>query len=185
MPDHHAGIPVKNATTLFHACGIVTVKKFTIPFHICMKKSDTCCQMPDHHSGTPERNSISVLHACGIVSVKNDTIFCTTVFTASRNHSHFVYSNTRVATIAAITAITGFAAITPNSAVKAPFSFPIILVIVVKVFILENSPVIADIPVATFPTIINNGPIAATISAIVATTFFCPSLIPLSFSTNP
>ena len=141
--------------------------------------------MPDHHSGTPERNSISVLHACGIVSVKNDTIFCTTVFTASRNHSHFVYSKTNAATIAAMTAITGFAAITPNRAVKAPFTFPSMLVIVVSVFIFENSPVIADIPVATFPIIMSSGPIAATINAMVATIFFCPSLIPLSFSTNP
>ena len=139
IPDHHAGIPVKNVITLFQACGIVTVKNVMIPFQIPMKKSDTCCQIPDHHSGTPERNSINVLHACGIVSVKNDAIFCTTAFTPSRNHSHFVYSNTNAATIAAITAITGFAAITPNRAVKAPFTFPSMLVIVVSVFIFETA----------------------------------------------
>ena len=95
-----------------------------------------------------------------------------------------MYSKTNAATIAAMTAITGFAAITPNRAVKAPFTFPSMLVIVVSVFIFENSPVIADIPVATFPIIMSSGPIAATINAMVATIFFCPSLIPFNFFTK-
>ena len=78
----------------------------------------TLVQIPFHHSGIPWKKLTVLFHASGIVSVKNLTIpsqaaknpFFTasqTALTASRNHSHLLYSTTNAATIAVMTAITG------------------------------------------------------------------------------